>query len=175
MDVIDASNSRRFSVSFPRHTDGIIHRHARPLSLYPPIPYSKASDNSVTDGLTKTMLFIGTPLVVKRWRKFIHSWRSWQYHSWSRCGPHCFPLFSKWHTRFKNYHACGITCYAWLISPINDYSVSALFFLKIMPLLCQCYRLFVSLLVGKISESECLCPTLGIFCVSYPPPPYQFY
>ena len=33
-----------------------------------------------------------------------------------------------------------------------------------MPLLRQWSRLFVSLLVGILSESECLCPTLGMFC-----------
>ena len=31
-----------------------------------------------------------------------------------------------------------------------------------MPLLCQWSRLFVSILVGIPSESECLCPTLGM-------------
>ena len=41
------------------------------------------------------------PLVVTRWRNFIHSWRSWQFHSWSRWGLHCFPLFSKRRIRFK--------------------------------------------------------------------------
>ena len=62
MVIVDYSNSRRFNVSLPCHAKGIIHPHARPLSLYPPISYSQASENSVTDGLTKTMLFIGTPL-----------------------------------------------------------------------------------------------------------------
>ena len=72
----DDSTSTRFNVSLRCHTEGILHHHARPLSLYPPMPYSRASDHSVTDGLTKTMLLIGTPLVVTCWRNFIHSWRS---------------------------------------------------------------------------------------------------
>ena len=83
----DASNSRRSNVSFPCHTEGILHRQARPLSLYPPMPYSQAYEHSVTDGLTNTMLFIGTPLMVICWGNFIHIWRSSQCHSWSRCHP----------------------------------------------------------------------------------------
>ena len=91
----DNSNSRRFNVIFPCHASGIFHRHARPFSLYPPKEYSQASDHSGTDGLTKTMLLIGTPLVVTCLRNFIHSWRSWRCHSWSLCGHHFFPLISK--------------------------------------------------------------------------------
>ena len=62
MVIADARNYRRFNVSFPCHAEGIIHHHDRPLSLYPSMSYSQASDNSVIDGLTKTMLLIGTPL-----------------------------------------------------------------------------------------------------------------
>ena len=62
MVIFDASNSRRFNVSFPCHAERIIHHRDRPLSLYPPMSYSQASENSVTDGLTKTMLLIGTSL-----------------------------------------------------------------------------------------------------------------
>ena len=42
-----------------------------------------------------------------------------------------------------------------------------------MPLLCQWSRMFVSLLVEIPSESECLCPTIGISCarIVVPPPP----
>ena len=58
----DARNPRRFTLSFPCHAKVIHHRHASPLLLYPPIPYSQASDHSVTDGLTKPMLLIGPPL-----------------------------------------------------------------------------------------------------------------
>ena len=94
------------------------------------MPYSQASDHSVNDGLTKTMLFIGTPLVVTCWRNFIHGWRSWRCHSWSRCGPHPPPLFSKWRSRFKKYFAGGMTCAVWLIFPINDSSVSVLIFVQ---------------------------------------------
>ena len=90
MVTADARNSSRFNVSFPCHAVGIIHRHARPFSLYPPMTYSQASEHSVTDGLTKTVVLIGIPLVVTCWRNFIHSWRSSRCHSWSRCGPH-FP------------------------------------------------------------------------------------
>ena len=42
-----------------------------------------------------------------------------------------------------------------------------------MPLLCQCSRRFVSILLGIPSESECLCPTIGVSCdqlVVLPPP-----
>ena len=69
----DARNSRRFNVSLPCHSAGILHRHAMPFLLYPPMPCSQASDHSVTDGLTKYMLLIGTPLVVTCWSNFIHS------------------------------------------------------------------------------------------------------
>ena len=93
MDIADARNSRRFNVSFPCHASGIFHRHARPFSLYPPMPYSQALDHSVTDGLKKTMLLIGTPLGVTCWRNFIHSWRSWKCHSWSLCGTHLPPFY----------------------------------------------------------------------------------
>ena len=86
----DARNSRRFNVSFPCHAAGILHFHARSFSLYPLMSYSQASDHSVTDGLLKTMLLIGNPLVVTCWMNFIHSWRSWRCHSWSRCSPHVF-------------------------------------------------------------------------------------
>ena len=108
MVTANARNSRRFNVSFPCQSEGIIHRYARPLSLYPPISYSQASDHSVTGGLTNTMLLIGTPLVVTCWRYFIHSYRSWRCHSWSRFGPHYLPLFSKWLGWLKKYYAGGI-------------------------------------------------------------------
>ena len=85
------------------------------------------------------------------------------------------PLFSKWRSRFNKYHAGGMTCAARLSFPINDSSESVLIVLKVTPLLCQCYRLFVSLLVGIPSESECLCPILGIVCDQLVPhPPHQF-
>ena len=90
------------------------------------MPYSQASDHSVTVGLTNTMLLISTPLVETLWRNLIHSWGSWQCHSWSRCGPRGFPLFSKWRIWFKKYHDGGMTCAVWLILPINDSSVSVL-------------------------------------------------
>ena len=48
-------------MSFPCHDEGIIHQHAKPLYLYPPMLHSQMSDHSATDGLTKTMLLIGTP------------------------------------------------------------------------------------------------------------------
>ena len=90
MVTADAKNSRRFNVSFPCYAAGIIHCHARPFFLYLPMPYSQASDNIVTDGLTKTMLLIENPLVVTCCSNFIHGWRSWRCHSWSFYGPH-FP------------------------------------------------------------------------------------
>ena len=40
-----------------------------------------------------------------------------------------------------------------------------------MPLLCHWSRLFVSLQVGIPSESECLCPTLCIYCDRLVVPP----
>ena len=95
MVTADASNYRRFNVSFPCHAAWILHRHARPFLLYPPMPYSQASDHRLIDGLTKTMLFIGILLLVTCWKNFIQSWRSWRCHSWSLCGPHSPSLFSK--------------------------------------------------------------------------------
>ena len=41
------------------------------LSLYPPIPYLQAFDNSVTVGVVKTILFISTPFSVTHWIIFI--------------------------------------------------------------------------------------------------------
>ena len=130
MVTADARNSRRFNVSFPCHASGIFHRHAMPFSLYPPMPYSQASYHTVTNGLTKTTLLIGTPLVVTCLRNFIHSWRSWRCHSWILCGPHFFPLISKWRSRFKKYRAGGMTCAALLSFPMNDSRVSVLIFLE---------------------------------------------
>ena len=126
----DARNSRRFNVIFPCHAEGILHRHDRSLSLYPPMPYSWAYYHSVTGGLTKTMLLIGTPLVVTCWRNFIHSWRSIWCRSWSRCIPHCLLLFSKWCSRFKRCCSGGMTWAALFSLPINDYSVSVLIFVE---------------------------------------------
>ena len=118
------------------------------------------------------MLLIGTPLVVTCWRDFIRSWRSSRYHSWNRCGPHS-SLFSKWRSQFNKYRSGVMTCAARLSFPINDSSVSVLILLKLMPLLCQWSRFFVSLLVGILSYSECLCPILVILCslLVVPPPP----
>ena len=130
MVTIDARNSRRLNMSFPYHSEGIIHHHARPLLLQPPIPYSQAYDHIFTDGLTKTMLLIGTSLVVTCWRNFIHIWISRQCHSWSRCGAHCLPLFSMWCSRFKKYRAGGMTCAALLRLPINDSSVYVSIFVE---------------------------------------------
>ena len=73
IDIVDARNSNRFSVSSLFHYYGSLHHHAKTLSLEPPMPYSQASDHSVTVDLTMTMLLIGTPLVDKRWRDLIHS------------------------------------------------------------------------------------------------------
>ena len=130
MVTADARNSRRFNVIFPCHASGIFHCHARPFSLYLPIPYSQASDHSVTYGLTKTVLLFGTPLVVTCWRSFIHSWRSWRCHSWNLCGPHFPSLFSKWRSQFKKYRAGGMTCAVWLSFTINDSRLSVLIFVE---------------------------------------------
>ena len=130
MVTADARNSRRFNVSFPFHASGIFHCHDRPFSLYPPMPYPQASDHSVTDDLTNTMLLIGTPLVVTCWKSFIHSWRSWRCHSWSLFGTNFFPLGSKWRSQFKKYRAGGITFAACLSFPINDSRVSVLIFVE---------------------------------------------
>ena len=92
MVTADAINFRRFNVSFPFHAAGILHCRARTFLLYPPIPYSQVLDHSVTDGLTNNMLLIGTPMLVTCWRIFIHSWKSWRFHSWNLFGPHFSPL-----------------------------------------------------------------------------------
>ena len=130
MVTADARNSRRLNVSFPCHASGILHRHTRPFSMYPLMPYSQTSDHSVTDGLKETILLIGNPLVVTCWKNFIHSWRSWRFHSWSLCGPHFSPLVSKWRSWFKKYCAGGMTYAAWLSFPINDSRVSLLIFVE---------------------------------------------
>ena len=38
MVATNTRNSRRFNVRFPLHAVGILHLHARPFSLYPPMP-----------------------------------------------------------------------------------------------------------------------------------------
>ena len=68
MVTADARNSRRFNAISPYHAAGILHRHLRPFFMYPPMAYSKALKNIITDGLTNTMLLIGNPLVVTFWR-----------------------------------------------------------------------------------------------------------
>ena len=110
IDIDDASNYNRFSVSLFFHSDGILHCHAKQLSLHPPITYSQTFDHSVTVGFTKTVLLIRPHLVVTRCRALIHSWKSWRHHNWSRCGPHCLHICSKWGIWFKNYCASGMTC-----------------------------------------------------------------
>ena len=110
------------------------------------MPYSQESAHSVTDGLTRTMLLIGIPLVVTCWRNFIHSWRFWRCHGWSRCGPHFLPLFSKWLSWLNKYRAGGMTCDAWFSFQINNYSVSVLIFVEandsfmsLVQTVCYCF------------------------------------
>ena len=107
------------------------------------------------------------------WRNFIHSWRSRRCHSWRRCAPHCLPIFSKWRIRFKKYRAGGMTCAAWLSLPINYYSVSVLIFVEYKASFMSALQAVFSLLVGILSDTEYLCPTLGMFCagIVVPPPP----
>ena len=125
--------------------------------------YFQASNHSVTVGLKNTMLYIGTPLVVTHWRNLIHSWRSWWFHIWSCCGPHRFPLFSKWFSQLEKYFAIGMTCASWLSFTINDSSVSV--FKRLMPLLCWWPSLFASILDEKNWGIEYACLTLGMFFV----------
>ena len=73
IDIADDRNDNRLSMLLLCHSDIILHRHAKPLFLYPQIPYSQAYDHSVTVGLTHTTLLIETPLVLTRWRNLIHS------------------------------------------------------------------------------------------------------
>ena len=77
IDISYAMDSNRFSVSFLFHSDGILHCRSKTLSLQPPMSYFQASGHSVTIGLTKTMLLVGTPLVVTRWGNLMHSSISW--------------------------------------------------------------------------------------------------
>ena len=123
--------------------------------------------------LTKTMLLIGTPLVVICWKNFIHSWRSSLCHSWSHCVPHCFPPLSKWCSRFKKYCAGRVICAAWFSFPINDFSVSVLTFVEDNASFMSVVHF--SLLVEIPSESECLCPTLGMSCARIVVPLLAFY
>ena len=73
IDIADNGNSNRFSVIFLCHSDGIIHSHAKPLSLQPPMKYLHAPYHSFNVGLTNTMLLIGTPLVAICRSNSIHS------------------------------------------------------------------------------------------------------
>ena len=55
-----------------------------------------------------------------------------------------------------------MTCAAWLIFPINDFSVSVLIFVEANASFMSLVNAVFSLQVGIPSESECLCPNLGI-------------
>ena len=57
--VSDAGNSSNFSVNAPWNYGGMCNNHARPLSLYPSVPYFHASGYSVTVVVVNTVFFIG--------------------------------------------------------------------------------------------------------------------
>ena len=76
IDTKEARNSSSFSVSTTFHLGSMYQSHSMPLSLYPLIPYFQALDHSVTVGIMKNRLFIGTPSSVKNWKIFIKVWRS---------------------------------------------------------------------------------------------------
>ena len=58
-------------------------------------------------------------------------------------------------------------------SPINNSSVSVLIFVEDNASFVSVVQAIFSLLVGITSESECLCPTLDMFCdrLDVTPPP----
>ena len=101
IETDEARKYRSFSVNTPCYSGGMYKLHDMPLSLYPMIPYPQASNHSVTVGVVKNMLFIGTPLSITHWRIFIYRYRSCLCQDWSHCGPHFFNLFRRWRSRSR--------------------------------------------------------------------------
>ena len=113
-------------------------RHAMPLSFYPPITYSQASDHSVTVGVVNTMLLIGTPVSATHWRIFIQKCGSCLFQDWRRCGPHFFPIFRKLRSLFRKYLTGGMMWFAWLSLPMRDSNLSVFIFVKARDALMLC-------------------------------------
>ena len=103
IDTPEARNYSRFIVITLFHSRGIYQRYAMNLSFNPLIPYTQALDHSVTVGDVKTMLFIGTTFYVTHCRIFIQKFRLCMCQDWSRCGPHFFPHFRRWCSKFSKY------------------------------------------------------------------------
>ena len=123
-------NLSRFSVSTPCCLVGMYQRHAMPFSFYPPIPYSQASDHSVTVGVMSNMLFIGTPFSVTYWRIFIQRCGSCLFQDLISCGTHLFPLFRRLRSLFRKYLDGVIMCLVWLSLTMGDYSLSVFVFVE---------------------------------------------
>ena len=119
---------------------GMYQRHAMSLSLYPPISYLHASDNSVTVLVVNTMLFIGTTVSATHWGIFIQRCRSCLCQYWSLCGPHCFPLFWRLWSRFRKYLAGFIIWNAWFRFIMRDYRLYVFTFVKDRDSLMLCIQ-----------------------------------
>ena len=59
--------------------------------------------------------------------------------------------------------------------PNHESSVSIIIFVEANASFMSVAQAFVSILVGVITGSECLCPTLGMFCAQLVFPPPQLY
>ena len=123
------------------------------LSLYPPITYSQASDNIVTVGDVKTMLFIGNPFSFIHWGIFIQRWRSFLQQDCRRCGPHPFPLLRSCRNQFRKYLYGGMMSAAWLRFPRRDNSLSVYIFVETRDDLISCTHA-VSFSLGRDTRRE---------------------
>ena len=130
MDVDVAKNSSMLILKTPWNYDGMCQCHARPLSLYPPAKYSHVSDHSVTVGVAKIMLFIGTNLDVTHWRNLMHKRRYYLWLNRRCCGTHFFTLPIKCRSIVRKYHASEMKCAELLRLPMRHFSLYIFIFVK---------------------------------------------
>ena len=116
--------------------------HAMHLSLYPPIPYSQASDHSVTVVVVNMMLFIGTPVSATHCRIFIYNCRSCLCQEWRCRGTHLCTLFRRLWSRFRKYLTSGMMRAESLSLPMRDSSFSIFTFVKARDTLMLCTQAF---------------------------------
>ena len=74
--IADAINYSKLTDNLPINSFGNYILHANPLILYPPIPYSHASETHISVGSVNMMLFISTPFFDVRCSKSIQNLKS---------------------------------------------------------------------------------------------------
>ena len=138
IDVAEASNSIRFNVRMPCNLGDIQQRHTLNLLFYCPKPYLRASYHSVTIGIMKTIVFIGTTFSVNHCSILIQRGWSCLYQYLISYGPHFFPLFRRWCNRFRNPFYGGMMCVAWLSLPMRSSGLSVFIFVEDRYALMSC-------------------------------------